>query len=147
MKKAFKYILIGLLVGLGLWCVVSYIINPSGTVWTLNYIWEILNKPLPIIGITTLAVLYFLFKCFVATKYGKKALNDIVREKNEIKEQQKEFLNNANSELENLKAENEKLKKFIVHICELSTNQKIKNFGKELLEYGKETVDSETKAE
>ena len=46
-----------------------------------------------------------------------------------------------------MKEKYEKLKAQLIHACELSTNQKIKNFGKELLEYGKETINSDTKEE
>lgn len=140
MKKALKYIVLGLLVALGIWCVVSYIINPSGTTWTLNYIWSLLNEPLPIVGITSVALFWFIWNVVVFIRK-----NQPEKELLAWRKSYEEYKQELDKELELVKEKNEKLQAFLKQLCELSTNQKIKNFGKEL-EYGRETIDSETKA-
>jgi type VI protein secretion system component VasK len=139
-KKVFCYILLGLALALLGWCFVSYIINPSGTTWTLNYIWSLLNQPLPIVGITSIALFWFVWNIvvFIRKNQPQKELVELKREHNEYKQE-------SEKEKQELKEQLAKYKGYLVDICKLSTNQKIKNFGKEL-EYGRETIDSETKA-
>lgn len=146
MRKSVKYILLGLLLAFLVACCVFYCVCKNEFIECINLVWDLLNKPLPIISMTTIALLFFLYKCFVTTKYGKKALEQVMKEKDQLKREHAQFVNDANEQISELKKENEKLKGYIAHICELSTNQKIKNFGKEL-EYGEESFDSTTKAD
>lgn len=149
MKKfwnVFKIILITLLTCLGVAIVVFYIVDKEQTKETLSYVWGLLNQPLPIIGATTLAVLFFIWRIIITTKYGKKALEELKNEKEQLKQDHKTFIDDANNELSNCYAKIDELRHELANVCNLSTNQKIKAFGKEL-EYGKETVDSETKAD
>lgn len=138
-----KIVLIALLVCCGISLVVLYITRPEYTKETLSYFWSLLNKPLPIIGVTTLAILVFVWKVVITTNYGKKKLEQYDNKVQELKQAKEDFEKQANETIAELKTKCEKLKSQIAHACELSTNQKIKNFGKEL-EYGKETIDSET---
>ena len=65
-----------------------------------------------------------------------------------MRESHNQYVAKSEEEKQALKDQNNELKGYIVHICELSTNQKIKNYGKELLGYGREeTTNSETKAD
>lgn len=52
-NKIINIILISLAVTIGVAFIVLYIIDKTNATSTLDYIVEILNKPLPIIGITT----------------------------------------------------------------------------------------------
>ena len=94
-----------------------------------------------------MVVLVFVWKCFVASKFGKKALNDLKLENNNLRQDNsnfKEKTNNRISELENKIKQKDEL---IAQLCELSTNQKIKNFGKELLGHGEQTINNQPKEE
>ena len=73
-KKIIGIILICLLVAFGIYVLVSFIVNKDGTMYWTNYFIDLLNKPLPIVGVTTLALLVFGWKVFVASKYGKAKL-------------------------------------------------------------------------
>ena len=75
-KKIIGIILICLLVAFGLYVLVSFIVNKDGTMYWINYFIELLNKPLPIVGVTTLAVLIFVWKLVIASNYGKAKLHD-----------------------------------------------------------------------
>lgn len=146
MKKALKYILIGLFLTLGIALVVLYIIFPADTKNNITFVWNLLNTPLPIIGVTTFAILMFAWQFFKNSQYGKKKIAEYQQELSKIKQEKEDFVNGANEKIHKLMEENKELKDIICGLCALSTNQKIKNFGKEL-EHGKETVDCETKAD
>ena len=47
MKKAFKYILFGLLTAFGIFVLVSFIVNKDVTMYWINYVVDLLNRPLP----------------------------------------------------------------------------------------------------
>ena len=146
-NKIINIILISLAITIGVAFVVLYIIDKTNATNTLDYIVEILNKPLPIIGITTGAVLLFVWKIIISSNYGKAKIKEYEQKVNEIEQAKKDFEETANEKVNEMKEKYEKLKAQLIHACELSTNQKIKNFGKELLEYGKETINSDTKEE
>ena len=57
----------------------------------------------------------------------------------EIEQAKKEFFEKANAKINELEQNNQALRSQLSEACELSTNKKIKDFGKGLLEYGKET--------
>ena len=147
MKKVLKIIGISLLALLGIALVVLYIIFPTDTKNTLSYFWKMLNTPLPIVGITTVAVLTFVWQFFANSQYGKKKINECNQEIERLKKEKEDFVNGANEKIKELLENNAELKGYISHICELSTNIKIKNYGKELLGYGEETTNSNTEEE
>ena len=64
MKKALKIIGIVLLSLLFIAAIVLYAIFPTQTKDALINIWAILNTPLPIVGFTTLTILFFVYKVF-----------------------------------------------------------------------------------
>lgn len=157
MKKS-KKILISIAVILVVLLIAAYIVllnlYPEQTKnWTMTA-WDWLNKPLPIVGVSTLVVIFFLWKVFVNSSFGKKKLNEL-----------KELLNNTQTELENknkiandrinnLITENEDLKNkleeainTIKEICETSPNKKIKAIGVKYYGERKETIDNETTAD
>ena len=139
-KKVLLAILISLAVAFGIYVLVSFIVNKDGTMYWINKVIEWINQPLPIVGVTTLAVLVFVWKLIVTTQYGKSKLAAYDNKVKEIEKQYEEYKTAAEKEKEELKKQNDELKGFICHICELSTNQKIKNYGKELLSHGEETT-------
>lgn len=125
--------------------VVLYIVNKDLAEQIIAQLVDILNRPLPIIGVTTLAILIFIWKVIITTNYGKKKLAQYDEKVKEIEQAKEDFENNANEKVEELLENLENIKKQLSHACELSTNKKIKDFGKEL-EYGKETIECKTKA-
>lgn len=147
MKKAFKYILFGLLALLCIALVVLYIIFPNETKANISYLWGLLNTPLPIIGVTTIAILVFVWQFFAHSQYGKKRITELQNKIEELKQEKQDFVDGANAKIEELESHNAELKEYISNICELSTNIKIKNYGKELLGYGEKTIDSKTTKE
>ena len=145
LKKVLIIILVSLLALLGIFILVSFIINKDGTLYWINYFVDLLNKPLPIVGVTTLAVLIFVWRLIVSTNYGQKVISGLRQELNSIKAEHEQYKIDSENQKQELINENNALRQDIANICELSTNQKIKNYGKGLLEYGKETIDIETK--
>ena len=80
MKKALKIIGIILLSLLFIAAIVLYAIFPTQTQDVLTNIWAILNTPLPIVGVTTIAILFFVWQVIVRTNYGKQAIANIKEE-------------------------------------------------------------------
>ena len=140
-KKVLLGIGIGLLVAFALYVLISFIANKDGTMYWINQVIDWLNKPLPIIGVTTLALLIFVWKVVITTNYGKAKLLAYDKKVKELEHAKEDFELAANEKIKYLENENNELKGFICHICELSTNKKIKDYGKELLGYGEETTD------
>ena len=87
MKKKLKIALIIILALLGIFTMVSYILWKEQTLEVIDKVIDFINKPLPIIGVSIAIICLFAFKCFVATRYGKKALNDFKEENNVLKGQ------------------------------------------------------------
>jgi len=139
-KKVLLGIGIGLLVAFALYVLISFIVNKDGTMYWINQVIDWLNKPLPIIGVTTLALLIFVWKVVITTNYGKSKLLAYDNKVKELEHAKEEFELAANEKIKDLENENKELKGFICHVCELSTNQKIKHYGKELEKYGEETT-------
>ena len=139
-KKVLLGISIGLLVTFALYVLISFIVNKDGTMYWINQVIDWLNKPLPIIGVTTLALLIFVWKVVVATNYGKAKLLTYDKKVKELENAKEEFELAANEKIKELEQDNDKLRAQLIHVCELSTNKKIKDFGKELEEYGEETT-------
>ena len=148
-KKVISIILISLLVAFGLYVLVSFIVNKDGTMYWINYFIELLNKPLPIVGVTTLAVLVFVWKVVISTNYGKAKLHEYDLKRLEIEKEHQEFVVDANSKINELLEKNEQLRNELAKVCALSTNKKINEFGKVLENYGKEkeTTNNDTTKE
>ena len=148
-KKVLGIILISLLVAFCIYVLVSFIVNKDGTMYWVNYFVDLLNKPLPIIGVTTLALLVFGWKVFVASKYGNAKLLEYDAKRKAIEEEHAKFVNDANSKINELLDKNKELREQLAQVCALSTNKKINEFGKVLENYGKEneTTNSDTTKE
>ena len=146
-NKVFKIILSIVLALLGIGLVVFYVIDPTSAKSLLKKAISVLNQPLPIVGITVGALLIFIWRLIISLNYGKKTLETYNSKLLEIEQAKKEFFEKANAKINELEQDNQELRSQLGAACELSTNKKIKDFGKGLLEYGKETSNSETKAE
>lgn len=145
-NKVLNIVLICLAVAIGIAALVLYIVDKGALKSIIDYVVEIFNKPLPVIGITLGTVLLFVWKLVITTNYGKKRLNEYDSVIASLKDEHEQFVKKANEELAKVKSEKDDLENRLIELCSLSTNKKIKDFGKEL-EYGKETTNSETKAD
>lgn len=139
-KKVLLAICISLAVCLGIAITVFYIVKPDLAKEWFETIVDYVNKPLPIVGVTTLAVLVFVWKLIVTTQYGKAKLDAYDNKVARLEQEYEKYKTTAENEKQELKEQNEKLRAQLIHVCELSTNKKIKDFGKELEKYGEETT-------
>lgn len=148
-KKIIGIILICLLVAFGIYVLVSFIVNKDGTMYWINYFIDLLNKPLPIVGVTTLALLVFVWKVVITSNYGKAKLLEYDLKKKELEQEHEKFVQGANEKISELISENDNLRHELAQVCALSTNKKINEFGKVLENYGKEneTTNSDTTKE
>ena len=144
MKKKLKIIgIVALACGV-ITSIVFYIIKPNDTKAFITSVWDFLNKPLPIVGITTLMVLVFIWKVLVATRYGKKAL-----EKVENAYQSKiALLNEKEKSIKQLeqKCDNRinELEETLYNVCITIPNVKVNALGEKIkeLEYGEQETNN-----
>lgn len=142
MKKANKVLAIILAI-IGIALIVLYVVFPTQFKECFEYVYGKLNEPLPIVGVSALALGYI---ALTIVRYIRSTHPS--QELREMRESHNQYVAKSEEEKQALKDQNNELKGYIAHICELSTNQKIKNYGKELLGYGREeTTNSETKAD
>lgn len=156
MKKALKYIAIGLVLALAVFSVVAYILWKDQTTYIFECIIDFINKPLPIIGVSIAIIGIFVFKCFVASKYGKKALKEYQKALDETKqefankeEELKEFKIYLQAELEKYGLKQDKIKEILEKSLEMSKNIKLKALANELKgeTYGEEETNCDQEEE
>ena len=150
MKKALKIIGIVLLSLLLVAAIVLYAVFPTQTKDVLTNIWAILNTPLPIVGVTTVAVLVFIWQIVIRTNYGKKTIANIKEEYQAKYEELKAEKDALEQEREENKEQIKDMKECIVELCALIPNKKVNDLGDKFakgLDYGKKTTNSETKAD
>ena len=104
--------------------------------------WGWLNQPLPIIGVSILFILIFLWKIFSSTSFGKKQIKKI----NDGFKRLETFVDEKAKEIEQTKQEIEtNIEKFkedynfmlsiIVELCETLPNKKVKVIAEKVKEY------------
>ena len=140
-KNVFKRVLTILAFIIGIALLVIYVIFPNEFKSTAKLILDFLNAPLPVVGVSLVVLGVFVLKMVKYIRNTKPS-----QELREMRDMHKEYVENSEKEKQDLKDQNKEFRGFIAHVCELSTNQKIKNYGKELLSYGEEETEVERKA-
>ena len=144
MKKKLKVICLIALACAIITFIVFYIVKPNDTKSFINGVWDFLNKPLPIVGFTTLMVLVFVWKVVVATRYGKKALEKIettyqtkVAQLNEKEKSIKQLETKCQNRID-------ELEQVIINVCETIPNVKVNAIGEKIkeLEYGEQETNN-----
>ena len=133
MKKTLKIIAIVLFALFVIFSIVSFILWKEQTKEIVATVIDFINKPLPIIGVSIAIIGLFVFKCFVATRYGKKAINEY-REENEVLKgqirEQKEIIEKMGLQLNDtsdlLRKKIEEVAVVLTKSLELSKNIKLK---------------------
>lgn len=143
MKKAkLKKILAIVLAIIGIALIVLYVVFPTQFREYFGYVYGLLNEPLPIVGVSLIAILFFVWNVI---KYIREIKPH--EELDKMRETYNEYVTKSEEEKQALKDQNAELKGYIAHICELSTNQKIKNYGKRLENYGEERINNSAEEE
>ena len=143
MKKAkLKKILAIVLAIIGIALIVLYVVFPTQFREYFGYVYGLLNEPLPIVGVSLIAILFFVWNVI---KYIREIKPH--EELAKMRETYNEYVAKSEEEKQELKDQNAELKGYIAHICELSTNQKIKNYGKGLENYGEERINNSAEEE
>ena len=120
-----------------------------------NTAWDWLNKPLPVVGVSTIILGIFLIKLFAMTSLGKKQINEFKRAAANTAESVKVYIDYCNKVIQELRTKIEEMEEhdrerdeFIAKVVALVPNKKIHELGD--LYYGEEerekTIDNETKA-
>lgn len=101
--------------------------------------WEWCNQPLPIVGISLVAILVFLWRVFVSTGYGKKTIKKLTSLSEETKANSEKALSDAKAENEELKKELAEMQEQLAlatdvlsKVCASSRNKAVKEAGESL---------------
>lgn len=101
--------------------------------------WEWCNQPLPIVGISLVAIIIFLWRVFVSTGYGKKTIKKLTDLSEQTKANSEQALKDAKKENEELKAEIAEMQEQLAltsqvlsKVCESSRNKAVKQAGESL---------------
>lgn len=153
MKKSKKVLLIVgliLLVSFAAFIVVALQVWPETTKEYLNTAWEWLNTPLPVVGVSVLMVLYFLWQVFKYSSFGKKQINEFKKNCEDTKSEfdaYKEYCDEKLEEQKQIISEQlemlEHYKKAFKELCNTIPNKKVNMLGEKY--YGEE-VNNETEA-
>lgn len=116
--------------------------------------WEWMNNPLPIVGVSLIAVLVFLWRFLSSTSFGKKALKKLSADFEETKKSTSEQLEAYRAENERMKAELASreeelamLQATLGVVCSTSRNKQVKEAYRKMSESKKEESDGEESEE
>ena len=143
MKKALKITFSIVLVLCSIAYVLCYIFLKEQTTYFTECVIDFINRPLPIIGVSLVVVFIFVYKIVIATRFGKKALNQYQNELNKTQRELEEYKLSIKEEIalyqakiEEYKQYTKQYKDYIVELCELSHNVKVKQLGEKIKESG-----------
>lgn len=151
-KKVLLTIAIILVIALSITLTVFYIVDKNGTQAVLDNIWNGLNRPLPIIGLSTIVIAVTIFKIVVGIRFGKNKIAQIeqtYQEKvNELMKMNNDLIDFKNGIVDRVK----KGEECIVETCKVIPNVKVNAIGQKFekgLDYGtqEETTNNNSKEE
>ena len=87
--------------------------------------WEFLNDPLPIVGVSILFILIFIWKIYSSSSVGVKQLNKIKKDFERTENAVDEKIKHLEEKLKQLESENEKLKHIISELMSIIPNKKV----------------------
>ena len=128
---------------------VLYLIFKDEYLDVLKQAYNLLNEPLPIVGITAASVFVFLWQVLVRSRYGRGQINAIERKYKEKSESYEATIEKQNKLISLQDAKIVKLESHLVKALNVMPNKKVKAIGKEIEKesfYGEKGIDSETKA-
>ncbi len=109
--------------------------------------WEWCNQPLPIVGISLVTIIIFLWRVLVSTNYGKKTIaklqtiaDDTKTATDKTLEEMKAENENYRKQIEDMQAQIELAKGVLSQVCTSSRNKQVK----ELADMLKETTEDES---
>jgi len=155
MKKAIKPILITLVVLCVVALVVCNFVIPTETKAFIENVMFFINQPLPIVGISIVALGGVALTIFSRTSWGKKALKDLEEKVNGLVAKAKDYEEEAKACVDEAKSTNEETKLILAEYkseldtfaeqlavaCETSPNAKIREYAK-TIRAKKEEIDT-----
>ena len=110
-NKTLNIVLICIIATLAVAFGVCKLVIPEQTNWFISVAWEWLNKPLPVVGVSILAVSLVLWRLFVSTSYGKQKYNELKERYLNLADLFTQFKDASEIQIEQLELEIEKLRK------------------------------------
>ena len=134
--KVVKIIFICLAVILGVGYVVLNFINPELAKQVVDTVVDYANRPLPIVGVSTVVLAILVWKIFERTGYGKRAIAQMKKEYEEQKEKDRQELERKKIEYSAIicfyEQEMDLLFNGFIQLCDYIPNKKVKEFGEKL---------------
>lgn len=129
-KKKLIFIIIAVVFGIA--NVVLYLIFKQQYLDVLKQGYDLLNEPLPIVGVTASAVFIFLWQVLIRAKYGNAKISAI---RNEYAEKNEAYENKIEKQDKLIKLQNTKiiqLENHLIEACNTMPNKKVKAIGKKI---------------
>jgi len=115
----------------------------TGAVSWLSQAWEWMNAPLPIVGVSLIVILAFVWRAFVSSSFGKKKIAELKaafettkttldNTSATLQKAFEEFKEAVGDSLADKQEEFEKLESVVKTICETSRNKQVQEAGKTL---------------
>lgn len=132
--------------------VVCFHFWPDQTKTYIMTAWDWLNKPLPVVGVSTLFICILIWRVFASTSFGKKQVNlfkknaeETQRQFESLKAEYETKIRDFETVIENYQNELNKYREGGAEVCKTIPNKKVKELGvKYYGEETKETIDNET---
>lgn len=147
-KKKIVFIILAVVFGVA--NTVLYLIFKQQYLDVLKQAYDLLNEPLPIVGITAASLLIFLWQVIKAAKFGEGRINKIERKYQEKSDADDAKIEKQNKVIKLQDAKIAKLENHLIKVCEVMPNKKVKAVGAEVKKesfYGEERINNETKAD
>lgn len=134
--KVVKIILISLLVlVLGAY-VVLYVVNPELAKQIMATVVDYANRPLPIVGVSSVVLAYLVWKIFQATRFGRKAVSKVKEEyeseKLKVREEYEQKKLEYTAILALYEQEVDLILNAVIQMCNASANKKVKAIGENI---------------
>lgn len=123
---------------------------PNQTKTYIMTAWDWLNKPLPVVGVSTLFICILIWRVFASTSFGKKQINLFKKNAEEtqhqfesLKAEYETKIRDFETIIENYQIELNKYREGGAEVCKTIPNKKVKELGvKYYGEEREETVDN-----
>ena len=132
LKKAIIIIGIVLVLALGGTFAFCYLNYKDDTVLFIKQVVAFINQPLPIISVSLITLLGFIYKAFISSNFGKKTLNNVKSEFDAFKSDTSTKIDEYKKLYESNQLMNDYIVSCLIKVCETSPNAKLNSLATDI---------------
>lgn len=126
-NKTLNIVLICLVATLAVAFGICKLVIPEQTQLFLDWAWVNLNKPLPVVGVSAIALGIILWRLFASTSFGKKKINELKERYLNLADSYEQFKNQTEIEKSLMEMKIEELKQELDDVHKYIDNIKLAN--------------------